>query len=144
MNKRTNDLLYRSLDSPLGDAEQAELERVLKESAALRAEKKRIEKLREVLTHSGEKKFKPFFAERVLQRLALPERRRESEVDFFSSLVFLFRRVAVAAALVCLLMIAYNIIENNGLSMNNLLGFQEYTIEDVWLPANPSYWENVQ
>jgi hypothetical protein len=144
MNKRHIDLLYRSLDSLLGVPDQVELERALSESTELRAEKKRIEELREVFKHSGSKKFEPFFTERVLQRISLLQRRPESEVDFFAYLVYLFRRVAVAAAVVCLLIITYNIIENNGLSMNNLLGFQDYTIEDVWLPAHPSYWENVQ
>ena len=144
MNERHIDLLYRSLDSPLSIEDQGELKRALSESAELSAEKTRIMQLREVISHGGPQKFEPYFAERVLQRISLSQRRQENEVDFLASLQYLFRRVAVAAAVVCLLIIAYNIIENNGLSMNNLLGFQDYTIEDIWLPAHPSYWENVQ
>jgi hypothetical protein len=144
MNKKYIDLLYRSLDSQLGLLDQAELDRALKESAELRAEKRRIEELHTIFRRRGASQFEPFFAEKVMQRIMLSRRHTLSNADFFADLLYLFRRVAFAAVMVCLLIIAYNIIENDGLSMNNLLGFQDYTIEDIWLPVHPSYWESVQ
>jgi hypothetical protein len=144
MDEKILKLLYRSLDASLTDAEQAELQQALTQSDELRAEKKRIVALRKQLQRGAVRTFRPFFAERIVSRLERAKRQNLRQYDFFDSMVYVFRRVLVAAAVIVILLVSYNIIENNGLSMNKLLGFQEVTPEDVWLPIDTSTWENMQ
>lgn len=133
MNKRIVELLYRSFDSKLTEAEQSELARALAESPELRREKVQIEETREFLRDGAERSFRPFFSARVLNRIK-SERR---QADFGASLLWAFRRVALAGAFALLLLIANNIFQSSSVSVDALLGLPQLTIEDTWQLQNP-------
>ena len=69
------ELLYRSFDGPLDEKEQETLAKALRNSPALREEKRQIEMQRQAVSVSGEEfSFEPFFAERVMNRLTADEK----------------------------------------------------------------------
>jgi len=69
MDKKIIDLLYRSFDSDLSAEEQHLLEQALRESDALKTEKEKITAIRANLALEKEQSFKPFFAERVMNKI---------------------------------------------------------------------------
>ena len=79
MNDKQKELLYRSLDAPLTEAEQKELERALAESAELRAEKEALTAMRSALSQAAPEGFGPFFPEHVMARIRAEEESPEGE-----------------------------------------------------------------
>lgn len=134
MNERILDLLYRSFDDELTKEEQRELAEALSSSLELREEKKRITEMRQRIADEAIRSFKPFFSARVLQRL------KEETVageDFFESIVWAFRRIALAGAAALLLLIATNVLTERTVSLDSLLGMPQLTLEDTWQLENP-------
>ena len=81
MDKKIVELLYRSFDDELSQAEQQQLDQALLESKDLREEKTRIAQMRTAISDSGEKSFKPFFAEKVIRRIREAQQAQESFFD---------------------------------------------------------------
>ena len=143
MEKTIKDLLIRSLDGPVTERERRKLDKALARSAPLRAELKQLMRLREGLSKSRYS-FKPFFADRVMAHIQPGGQFAAPVHDFFDALFYSFRRVAFAGAVLLVLLVSYHVIENKSLSFEGLLGFQELTLEEVWLPVDNSLWENMK
>lgn len=133
MNKQMLALLYRSFDEPLTQEQLKELDDALSSSSELKQEKERIAKMRVLLSESAQKSFKPFFAEKVVQRVN--KLAKSGQEIFFESLFKLFRPVAIAAAVVIITIVSYNLFKSGELSINSALGQPELTFEDVIDPA---------
>jgi anti-sigma factor RsiW len=133
MDQKILDLLYRSFDGQLLPEEQQRLEEALASSKQLRDEKERIVALRKTISGNAAQSFEPFFAERVMQRItAEMEQKLETVEDFFNSLLWSFRRVALAGAIAVLLLFANNLLRADDLSLDSLLAMPQLTIEDTW------------
>ena len=130
MNHHLKTLLYRSFDEKLSPEEQHQLASALNNFAELRIEKQQIEALRETLTGEPKPQFAPFFAERVMQRIHA-ERQSAREDDFFMSLIWTFRRVAIAGVIAVALLITTNILYKQDLSLDSILAVPQVTLENA-------------
>jgi anti-sigma factor RsiW len=128
MKPKLLDLLYRSFDGVLSETERADLENALARSPELREEKKRLEAMRRLVASGTARSFKPFFAARVLQRINAMAGQQE---DFFESLIWMFRRVALAGALTVMLLFASALLTGRAASISTLFGMPQVTIEDT-------------
>lgn len=134
MNKRTIDLLYRSLDTDLSKEEQKELSEALSSSLELREEQKRIEEMRRAIAENVERSFNPFFSARVMRQI---KAKSDEQEDFWGAFVWAFRRVALASALAILLLIVSNFFVGDSFSLDKMLGMPQLTLEDSWQLDNP-------
>lgn len=125
MTRRLYNLLLRSFDAPLAKEEQSEFDAALAESAELRTMREEIVQLRGGIRSLASPAFKPFFAERVLRRIAMP---KESLADCFVSV---FRTVAVGAALIVVLCASYNLSRGGAFTLESALGIHPLTIEQA-------------
>jgi hypothetical protein len=125
MDKRLYNLLLRSFDAPLAEAERRQLDSALKASENFRVMRRQIANLRDVLQTAGHQSFKPFFAERVLERLRTPQ---QSLADYFVSV---FRSVAIGAAVLVIICSVYNISRSNAFTLESALGIHQPTLEQV-------------
>lgn len=135
MNGKILNLLYSSFDTTLTQAEQKLLDEALVGSRELREEKEKIEMMRTIISDSTSKSFKPFFAERVMQRVRLLQQQRLRQVSFFDSLQYIFRPIAIAAIMLIIALMSYNLLKSNHLSFLNVYPEPEVTLEQVLDPT---------
>lgn len=126
MTDRMLELLYRAFDAELSEQEQVELENALASSPDLLEEKKRVMEMRQLIGEQSAQTFKPFFAARVMRRI------RETHDDFLISLMWAFKRIAVAGAVATVLLIANNIFIEKNQSLDAILGMPQLTLEDTY------------
>lgn len=138
MDQKVLELLYRSFDGQLTQAEQERLDEALRHSQALREEKEKIAAMRQAVSGSAAQTFQPFFAERVMQRIQ-GKRKSMAAVgeDFMSSLAWSFRRIAIAGVIAVLLLLAGSFIQKGEISLNAMLAMPQLTIEDTVVLNNP-------
>ena len=134
MDKKLRDLLYRSFDSDLNPEEKKMLEQALSQSKQLRQEKETIASLREDIKRSNIASFKPFFADRVMEKIRSSRQIDESE-QFFESLFVFFRPIAITAAVLIIIIAGYNITTTGHFSIEGALGIPEVTVNDVYDPT---------
>ncbi len=130
MNKKLAELLYRSFDGELTKEEKVLFEKALRESAKLRQERDRIIQLRNKISGSAVSSFKPFFAERVANRMR-KILMNNPEQDFLGSLSHVFRRVVIGAAIVFTLLFSANLIEGKFHSFEKNVSNSEMSLDDV-------------
>lgn len=135
MDKKILNLLYRSLDSELTDHEKQVLEQALNRSAELRREKQRIENIRSQLAASGSQKFQPFFAERIVNQIKARHASVNAPESLFDSLITIFKPVAVAAILVLISFLSYNLKSTENYSLAGALGQEHVKLEQVVDPV---------
>jgi len=131
-NKKILKLLYRSFDHRLKEKEQKKLAQALEHSPGLQQEKKQIEAQRKILANTEIQSFKPFFVERVMAQVnALGGKTNGLDLQmFYESLVSVFRRFAVAGAVISVLLFFYN------LGVGEILPLEEaLTMSDITLRA---------
>lgn len=135
MNKKDLELLYRSFDGSLTPEEQKQLGEALAGSKALREEKKRIKSLREAISNHAAESFEPFFAERVMQRIERSRQAEKSPDQFFESLFAVFRPVAVGAVVLLIILLSYNMIKSDRLSLASAFAEPEVSLEEAFDPT---------
>jgi hypothetical protein len=128
MNPQWLELLYRSFDESLDEGQLARLENALSSSPELRAEKKRIEATRNLMSSHAARSFKPFFVARVMQRI---QAETAGQDDFFESLIWIFRRLALVGALTVVILFASALWFGKASSVATLFGMPQVTIEDT-------------
>jgi anti-sigma factor RsiW len=131
MNERILELLYRSFDGELTAGEGRELREALAVSEALRHEKDRIEAMRKMVSASGRGTFKPFFAERVMRRVAGLREGSNGIWTLQEWLSRIFRRVAIAGAAVAAALVILNLVQADGVSLAAAFGISEVPIEEI-------------
>jgi hypothetical protein len=109
MYEDKKDLMYASFDRDLSTDEQKSLREALGNSADLQKEFNDLKELRKKVSLAGEVSFKPFFSERVMERLSLQFEPVEAVLSVFSSLKYAFFRVSAGAAMACLIIIFFNV-----------------------------------
>jgi len=116
MPSANHERLLQFLQGELTPEEEIRLQRELARLPALRDELAALETLQQLLRTtfqaSSARALKPFFADRVMRRLASAARRLpvpSPEEEVFSLLLRLFRPVAIAGALIILGFATYNV-----------------------------------
>ena len=127
MDHKLLDLLYRSFDDQLTPEEQSQLEDALANSTTLQKEKERIAAMRKTVSESAVESFEPFFAERVMRQI-----HTEKGEDFFASLLWAFRRIALAGAIAAILLLANNLSRGDDISLDSVLLMPQLTLEETW------------
>jgi len=135
MSKKLLTLLYRSFDEELTAAERLQLERALANSQELRAEKERIIQLRSDIANTRATAFRPFFVQRVMHRIQAEQKPADVPVTFFESLLCIFRPVAIAAAILILVMMSYNLLSSDRVSLANAFGKPALALEQMLDPT---------
>ena len=131
MDEKLKILLYRSFEEPLSSEEGKMLEEGLKDSFELREEKEDIIRIRGMLQAEKVASFKPFFADRVMNKLEAVLKNKEED-SFFESLFLLFRPVAIAATALIIIAAVYNIASTGQVSLEGAMGIPEVTLDDAY------------
>lgn len=131
MNKKILKLLYRSFDDDLNEKEKKQLEEAMENSVELRREKEQIEVRRQAVSDSAAQSFKPFFAERVMGRIQARGQKENTLEAFYDTLKAVFRRLAVAAAVIMIALITINLIIGESPLMDEAFYISELTFEEV-------------
>lgn len=128
MSKNLRKWLYRSLDGPLRPRIKKRLESALSRSPELRAEKKQIIAQRQEIAGSAVHSFEPLFAERVWSRI---QSKKQPDESFYESLKVVFRRFAVAGAIIVILLLSYNLGKKNSLASDEIFYTADVTFENL-------------
>ncbi len=131
MDNNLYNFLLRSFDTQLTEGERRQLDNALASSEEIRTMRQEIVSLRRRLQPTQAQMFKPFFAERVLERLTDP---RQSIAEYFVSA---FRNIAVVAAVLVIICTVYNISRENSLTVDSALGIHHQTLEQVLALEEP-------
>ncbi len=129
------ELLYRSFDNALTSGEQKQLERALKQSKELREEKRQINTMRTAISDSPAKSFKPFFTDKVMQRISSFNNAKTTPDTFFESLFTIFRPVFVTATILLIALLSYNLIKSDQPSLAGAFAEPEVTLEQAIDPT---------
>ena len=135
MNKEILELLNKSFDMQLTEEEEKRLAKALEKSEELRQEKRRIERMRNEITKSAVTMFLPFFTEKVMREIDSIDEgvlALELMIEWF---ICLFRRIVFTGAVVAIILILFNFIGADQVSLAGALGIPEITIEEVIEPV---------
>lgn len=130
MGKKVLRFLYRSFEEKLEEKEQKQVGEALIKSEELRQEKERIAAMRKAVADSAPRSFKPFFAERVMNQIMAGEK-ESPMVSVFEPLKAVFQRLAIAAAIVIVVLIVYNLSREESFTMDEAFYVSELTIEEI-------------
>ena len=138
MNERMLELLYRSFDAKLNAREEQALREGLEASQELRRVKHRIEAVRGMISTAGADTFGPYFAERVMTRLAGLREGRNGMATLVDWLPRVFRRVALVGAMVAAGLVVMNLVQAGGVSLAAVFGISSVPLEEIIeLPVEP-------
>lgn len=139
MNKEsTYNLLLKSLDEPLTNVEQLQLEKALANSIELQKQKESLLKMRTMLSNQQiAYHFKPSFEGQVMAKIHAektpPKKANQTDIDFITALVLSFQRLAVPSfALICVLLF-YVYLTADTLSLQAVIGISDMSPEDLML-----------
>jgi len=128
------DLIYKEIDSELSSEEKNILHKEMKKNPDLADERKKILKVREMITGSAINSFKPFFEEKVMSKINALD--GTNELDIFGRfLTIFFKRTAFVSAFIILLILILNVSSGNILSVEAALGLPEMTINEIFDPT---------
>jgi len=122
-------LLYLSFDRQLEAHESRQLDAALAQSADLRNERESIVQLRQAIHQSAAHQFSPFFASRVMQQIYSISRTTE---DFFASLLWSFRRIAIPGLTCLILLVGHNFVQKGKITAETFLSLPQLTLEETW------------
>ncbi len=143
--KKMQELLVRSFDQVLSAKEQQELDQALEQSKELRQEKEQLESMRNLFSAGAEESFRPMFAERVMNRITTESAQQPaSEMEFFDSLLHIFRKVAIAGAIAIVVLASAQLIVNNPSTTTTATqNVSEMSLDDVLVSAFISSMEDM-
>lgn len=130
-NKKIIELLYRSFDDNLKEKEQKQLAETLENSKELRQEKELIAAQRQAVSDSAAQSFKPFFAERVMNRIKEISEKKNTLETFYDTFKAVFQRFAIAGAVIMLALIIYNLGIGDSLSIEEIFYASDFTFEEI-------------
>lgn len=128
MRRGNRRLLFRSLDTDIGEKGRLRLEKALAQSESLRRQKSEIEKLRRAVAVSASDSFRPQFADRVIRRLQAVKNQPLSSLDAFR---FVFRRLTLVTVLLLIALISYNAVHSELLPKGILFYLPEATVVKI-------------
>lgn len=133
MNRRIRNFLYRSFDGKLRKEDQNLLEEALSRSPNLSREKRQIEIMRKRLVLQTHFSFRERFADRVMVQIKLLKTMDVGAL-FHESVFQFFRPMAIAATILIIAMISYNLVKSDRVSWEDVMVVPEVTIEDAYDP----------
>ena len=125
MNEELQLLLLQSLDGRMHEESTRRLEDVLATSNEARSELERLKRLRAAIKESTPSEFRPFFANRVLQNLAAVEE------EFAQWLRAFFRKAAIAGAVLIVIIMGYNLLQEGTFDLSSALAIPQPTLTQV-------------
>lgn len=132
MNKKILKLLYRSFDTKLSEKDQRRLDDALEKSEDLRLEKEGALTQRQALIESGAQSFKPFFAERVMGQIeSLGQKKKNGFELFYETYKSMFRKLAIASAVLLLILVSYNLVESDILPLEEIMFASDAAMEEI-------------
>ena len=131
MDKRILKLLYRSLDSALKGKDQRRLDKALEESEELRRHKIKIESLRQAIADGAIRSFRPQFVEHALNRIQAAQSAEDNPHIYFEIFKTVFKRFAIAAVFIIIVLIFYNLANNDLLPKNEIFYASDLTIGKI-------------
>lgn len=134
MNRKIKKLFYRSFECILSPREQEILDHALKKSDALRGEKKQLEVLRHTLSSQTGQTFGPLFADRVMQLIGQLRKQKTRGEQFFEAMFSEFRPIAVGAIILFIILVSFNLIRADRLSLASAFAEPRVTLEEVYDP----------
>jgi len=135
MDEKMCELLLRSFDANLTPDEQILLDEALAISDTLRLEQEQINIVRDAIGQGASHSFRPFFAERVMQRIQSSVKSYERLDPFFESLMAAFRPVMIAAGVLIAIMLSYNAVRHDGALMAGVLTEPDVSLEEAFDPV---------
>lgn len=105
------ELMLKALEHSLTSSEEELLYEYFQEIPGLRQEYEEFVSLQEILKTAEKPSFKPFFEDRVIRR-AFPKVLKANAQDFYLYLSQLFKRLALTAIVLAVLLGSYNILSN--------------------------------
>lgn len=130
-NKKIIELLYRSFDDNLKEKEQKQLAEALENSKELRKEKELIAAQRQFISDSAAQSFKPFFADRVMNRIKGISEKKNTLETFYDTFKAVFQRFAIAGAVIMLALIIYNLGIGDSLSVEEIFYASDFIFEEI-------------
>ncbi|MGE5352782.1 MAG: hypothetical protein ACM3P0_11910 [Acidobacteriota bacterium] len=122
-------LIYKSLDSKLTGDESVLLQNELQNSEEFLKLYKQIIEMRKAVSSSAETSFDPFFEQRVLSKLSMPETKAQPLSGLTESLTLSFRKVVLIGSVVLLALISYNVASGENYSIENIMGTYSAPLE---------------
>jgi anti-sigma factor RsiW len=125
MGRSLYNLLVRSFDSRLSDKDRRRVDSALAASEKFRAIEEDLKILRSALRSKRGSTFNAFFVERVIERL---RNSRQSVDEYFVSV---FRDLVAGAAVLVILLSAYNISRTNGFTLESAFGIHHPSLDQI-------------
>ena len=132
MSEKIYNLLLRSLDTTLTPQEQHRLNQELSRSETLRLELERLKVMRQSIYQGGKRTFRPFFAERVMQRIEASTQQKPAEDTFFFALKEVFLPVAIAAVIFIVVMLSYQVVRHDGVAFAGMVDHSDVTLDEAF------------
>ncbi len=133
MKDKLQEILYRSFDEKLSLEEELQLNAALMRSEELREEKNNILKIRKKVSSNKHITFNEGFSDRVMDKIKTLKQGNSGE-EFFNSLFLTFKKITLAAAVFLSVIISYNMIKNDEISLAAALSVSENPLEQIIEP----------
>jgi hypothetical protein len=133
MKRKIYNLLLKSFEIQLPKKDLDHLNRVLHESDSLRKTKTQIEQIRHLLDEPGELNFKPRFTDHVIAKIR--QLRDNSRTEFFESLKWAFRPLAISAIMLILGLMSFYAIDAHESFLSGIEPFPEPSLEQAMDPV---------
>jgi len=141
MKKIIEKLMYKSFDTFLSAKEEVLFNNELQNSPELREEIKQLRELRNTLEKSADQDFNPFFEDQLLNKLYSKET-IPFAFSWINTLTYSFRKIALAAIILLILLVSYNIKNGNIYSVENLFGKSGSSIVYAFDPIQNLFGSN--
>ena len=128
IDENLHELLLKSLDSPLSEAEKERLEQALNESEEL-SQLREIYLQQRALISNQKFRLKPFMATRVLAKL--DKQSQESTQEWAPGLSLAFKRIALPVFGIVVITLVTTLISEQQLTLDAILGISELSIDDL-------------
>lgn len=128
-------LLYKSFDGILTEKEKTFLEEELRKSDELKKLRDEILSIRDKVKNSAVTEFNPYFESKLFNRIYQSSRQNVLLSGLYESLELSFKKIALTAAAILVLLVLYNVSEGNISSIETLLGIYQTPIEYALDPA---------
>jgi DNA repair protein RadC len=135
MNEKILEILYRSFDEKLNHLEQNILDKALQASEELRVQKEQIERMRSSLKDKKENGFSYMFADKVMRHIKNQEEPADTQ-QFVEALYSTFRPFAIAATLLIIFLVSYNIIIDDTDLFSSSSQSTQITLAEAFDPFN--------
>lgn len=130
-HKKILKLLYRSVDTDLNKRKQLRLDNALEQSKDLRDEKKLLLARRQAVSGTAERAFRPYFADRVMAHIAAIGDKKDTQDSFYDALMFGFKRLAVAGAVVVIALLFLNVFQGNIIPLDEAFYASDLVMEEI-------------